>query len=75
MAGFVSYNRGGQVRLDDGTVWRVGLNYLQVPAGWEPGDEVAVADRDHPTHRFLLTNTASGDVVPAMPSSNLGFHG
>lgn len=75
MAGFVSYNSGGQVRFDDGTVWRVGLNYHHVPTSWEVGDGVSVADRNHPTHRFLLTNEATGEAVPAMPSSNLGFSG
>jgi hypothetical protein len=70
----ISVNTGNQVRLEDGTVFRVGLNYGEIVSTWEIGDEIEIADRSNPAFHVVMANRRTGDTVPAMISRNLSSY-
>lgn len=67
---FERISGGAQVFLRDGSVWRAGLNYIAIAAGWAAGDRIAVSKKAHPTHDHEITNLETGETIRAVRSSN-----
>lgn len=67
---FVRVDEGARVFLDDGTIWRVGLNYVDLASGWRHGDPIEVFKDPTPrlTHPFRLFNGANGETIKVMES-------
>lgn len=66
---FEAINRGAQVSLSDGSVWRVGLAHIATARAGVRGDRVHVSDSQSITHPKLLTNQDRGEQVPVVQSS------
>lgn len=68
---FIRFTSGAQLHLSDGSVWRVGLKFTQIPLGWSSGDPITVGRKSGLGHDHLVTHTASGETVPVVRSRDL----
>jgi hypothetical protein len=68
---FVSINSGGQVLLENGSCWRVGLNYQSIVAQWKVGDRIEIGEDAKLGFRIKLLNLERGDYANALPSRQI----
>ena len=62
---------GGQIVLNDGSVWRVGTKYLAIAKRWKIGDHVELIKNPGFVFQNSLLNSSTGDMVPVTASSKL----
>lgn len=55
--------------LDNGTVWRVRPNGVDVVAAWQPGDSIAVGQSDNQIYQHRLTNQETGEFADVVRSA------
>ena len=73
MLKFDRVETGARLFLDDGSSWRVGLNYIRMAQNWLQGEQIEVyEDRTLGlTHPFRLTNRATGETINVIKMASM----
>jgi hypothetical protein len=66
---FVSMNRGGIVKLEDDTFWRVAGNGLEPVSAWSKGTPVIVVESGDQIWRYALKNLDNNEQIKVTRSS------
>jgi len=57
--------RGKQIRLEDGSLWKISVRHRLRTMLWETSQQITVAENDDLLYPYRLINQNTGDVVEA----------